>query len=508
MALNDITINYGQGGLGRALDGEDYYSGILFYTDNNPLNNNSSQAQILSLQQAEQLGIVGNYSDETPATTTLAVDTAGVTGDTLKIVCPEPNGYVTIADISIPASITGDTNEQAEYIANVINSGTRTHGYTATFSTAFVVITSRAGLGIYPNSNPILWFQTGTLDVLLDDTTNGVASEKAVWHYHISEYFRLQPSGNLRVYFAPLSGNAFDYAELGYMQGSATGKLRQVAIYLANAGKNIVTDIASVCGGVQAQVDTLIALHQPMSTIVALNGYSVSDLTTLVDLGQFDYRSVSVTIGQDGANLGYNLTESTGFSMTNLGAVLGAVSYSAVNEDIAWVSKFNMTNGTELSVPAFLNTSNVDMVGQANLLTQLNNYRYLFLRTFVGLAGTYVNDNHCAISEANDYAYMNDNRVIDKAHRLLYAGVLPFLNGTIKLEADGTLSLSTCGYVQGLASTSLDAMIRANEISNYQILIDPAQNILATSTLVITANIQPTGVARHITINLGFVTSI
>lgn len=507
MALNDITINYGQGGLGRALDGEDFYSGILFYTDNNPLNNNLSQAQILSLQQAEQLGIVGDYSDETPATTTYEVDTAGVTGDTFKIVAPEPNGFVTIADISIPASITGDANDQAEYIATAINNGTRTHGYSATFSTAFVTITSRAGLGLYPNSNALLTYQTGALDVIIDGVTNGVASEKAVWHYHIAEYFRLQPSGNLRVYFADLTGNAYDFAELGYMQGSATGKLRQVAIYLANASKGIVANI-SLIQAVQTQVDLLIALHQPMSTIVAFDGYSVNDLTTLVDLGAYDCRSVSVTIGQDGANLGYNLTEACGFSMTNLGAVLGAVSYSAVNEDIAWVSKFNMTNGIELSYPAFLNTNVVDMVGDANLLAQLNNYRYLFLRQFVGVAGTFVNDNHCAISEANDYAYMNDNRVIDKCHRLLYAGVLPFLNGTIKLQADGTLSLSTCGFVQGLASTSLDPMIRANEISNYEILIDPAQNILATSTLVVTANIQPTGVARHITINLGFVTSI
>ena len=507
MALNDITINYGQGGLGRALDGEDYYSGILFYTDNNPLNNNSRQAQILSLQQAEQLGIVGDYSDETPATITYIVDTAGVTGDTLKIVSPEPSGYITIADISIPASITGDANAQAIYICNAINNGTRTHGYTAQPDGIGVIITSRAGLGIYANAHRPTITQTGSLDFIVDGSTNGVASQKAVWHYHISEYFRMQPSGNLRVYFAPLSGNTFDYAELGVMQGSAMGKLRQVAIYLANTGANIVADI-NIIQGIQTQVDTLIALHQPMSTIVALDGYSVSDLTTLVDLGAYNCRSVSVTIGQDGSNLGYNLTEASGFSMTNLGAVLGAVSYSAVNEDIAWVSKFNMTNGTELSVPAFLNTNVVDMVGQANLLNQLNNYRYLFLRTFVGVAGTYVNDNHCAISEANDYAYMNDNRVIDKCHRLLYAGVLPFLNGSIKLEADGTLSLATCGYVQGLASTSLDAMIRANEISNYQILIDPAQNILATSTLVITANIQPTGVARHITINLGFVTSI
>jgi len=507
MALNDITINYGQGGLGRALDGEDFYSGFLFYTDNNPLNNSSYQAQILSLQQAEQLGIVGNYSDETPATTTYAVDTAGVTGNTLKIVAPEPSGYVTILDISLPASVNNDANDQAEYIAQQINAGTRTHGYSATFSTFFVTVTSRAGLGLYPNNNPLLVFQTGTIDVIVDDTTNGVASEKAVWYYHIAEYFRLQPSGNLRVYFAPLSGNVYDFVELGIMQGSATGKLRQVAVYLANTGANIVGDI-SIIQTIQNTVDGLISLHQPMSTIVAFDGYTVSDLTTLVDLGAYDCRSVSVTIGQDGNNLGNELTEACGFSMTNLGAVLGAVSLSTVNESIAWVSKFNMTNGTELLFPAFLNTTQVDMIGQANLLTQLNNYRYLFLRTFVGIAGTYINDNHCAISEANNYAYINDNRVIDKAHRLLYAGVLPFLNGTIRLEADGTLSLSTCGFVQGLATSSLDAMVRNGEVSNFEILIDPAQNILATSTLVITANIQPTGVARHITINLGFVTSI
>lgn len=506
MALNDITINRGQGGLGRALDGEDYYSGILFYTDNNPIG--TTQAQILSLQQAEDLGIVGDYSDETTASVTFIVDNDGSTGDTVKLISPEPSGNVTICNVSFPSSVNGDGSLQASYIADAINSGTRNHGYNAIATTSTVEIFYRKGLGIYPNTNPIFCQQTGDIDFLFVSTNNGIASEKAVWHYHISEYFRLQPSGNLRVYFAPLSGNAYDYAELGVMQGSATGKLRQVGVYVANTGAQIVSDVASVIGGVQAQCNTLESLHQPMSTVVALDMYGLADLTTLVDLGAYDCRSVSVTIGQDGANLGYVLTEASGFSMTNLGAVLGAVSLSAVNEDIAWVSKFNMTNGTELSVPAFGNTEVVDMVGQANLLNQLNNYRYLFLRTFVGIAGVFVNDNHCAITESSDYAYINDNRVIDKAHRLLYAGVLPFLNGVIILNSDGTMTINTTGYVQGLASTSLDAMIRANEISSYEILIDPAQNILATSTLLITANILPTGVARHITINLGFVTSI
>lgn len=509
MSLNDITIVRGQGGLGRALDGEDYYSGMLFYTDHLPSGFTAGQSkQVLSVAQAESLGITADYSDETKATGVVTITNAGATNDTIEIKIAEPDGTVSLGVYTRTSAATTVTLVAAGIVA-MINSGTRVHGYTATNSSGAITITARAGLGKFLNSGtPISTVIVGTITRTLTQFSGGVASEKAVWHYHISEYFRLQPSGNLRILFATLTANTYNFAELATLQSQASGKVRQASVFLANTGVYTASNIVSASQGIQAKCDALEALHMPLSTLLAVDISATSDLTTLTDLGALNCRRVSVVISQDGANLGKALFSATGYSITDICAKLGAASLSAVNEDIAWVAKFNMTDGVELATPAYANGVLVDMVNDANLLTQLNLYRYLFLRTFVGVAGVYNNDNHCAIAESSDYAYMNDNRVIDKAHRVLYSGILPELNGVITLNADGTIADHVIEYVSALGGTALDAMVRNGEISAYEILIDPAQDVLGTSKLVVTANIVPTGVARHIQINLGFVTSI
>jgi len=48
----------------------------------------------------------------------------------------------------------------------------------------------------------------------------------------------------------------------------------------------------------------------------------------------------------------------------------------------------------------------------------------------------------------------------------------------------------------------------AGEVSDYTVLIDPAQNVLSTSQLVISFQLLPVGVARNIVINDGFTTQI
>jgi hypothetical protein len=509
MSLNDITIVRGQGGLGRALDGEDYYSGFLFYADTLPSGFTAGQSkQVLSPAQAESLGILADYSDETRATGVVTISNAGATNDTIEIKIAEPKATVSLGKYTRTSAASTVTLVAADIVA-MINAGTRTHGYTAANTSGAITITARKGLGVFLNSGtPISTVIVGTIARSLTQFSGGVASKLAIWHYHISEYFRIQPSGNLRVMFATLTANTYNFAELGTMQSQASGKLRQVGIYLANTGSFTYSAITTACQSVQAKCDTLEGLHQPLSTLVAVDLKGTSDLTTLTDLGALNCRSVSVVISQDGANLGNDIFKASGYSITDLGAKLGAVSLAPVNEDIAWVQKYNMTNGVELSVPAYANGVSVDMVNDQTLLTQLNLYRYLFLRTFTGNAGVFNNDNHCAIAESSDYAYMNDNRVIDKAHRNLYAGILPYLNGTVTLNADGTIADFVVEYLKSLGGTSLDQMVRDGEISAYEILIDPSQDVLGTSKIVVTANIVPTGVARHIQINLGFVTSI
>lgn len=512
--LNDVKIEYGQGGLGRVANGEDHLSGLLLFTDAAPSGFSfGSSKQITSLKQAETLGIVADYSDETKATVPYVVETTGATGDKAVLTFTEPDGtIVTLCEYTVKSTETTSAL-QAAGIAAAINANTRVHGYTAAYTSGtFGTISARPGLGIFPNGKDITYTKTGTIVVDSDGDhwAGGVASELAMWHYHISEYFRLNPAGNLRVLFSTITANPFDFSEIRSIQSDATGKLRQVAVYLANTGSFVDEgDIPTAVNAIQTQCDTLQDLHQPLSVIVGTDIAVVTDLTVLEDLAaNCTAKNVSVTIGQDGAALGAALFAAAGYSTTNVGAILGAVSAAKVNEDIAWVRKFNMTNGVELATPAFANGQPVDMVGDANLLDQLNNYRYIFLRTFVGVAGVYVNDNHTAIDETSDYAYINDNRTIDKANRSLYAAIVPELAGTLLLNSDGTLATTTLHTYKGLGDAALESMARNGEISAGEVSIDATQNVLQSNTLELVADVVPTGVARHIKIKLGFTTAI
>lgn len=511
MALNDVTIEYGQGGLGRALPGEDFISGMMFFTNTLPSGFSSLARikQVLSIAQAEALGIVADYSDATAATFTYLITTKGNTGDTIKAVYTSIAGDIELGTYTATSAASTIALQGAAWAA-LINSGTYIHGCTATFATATVTVTLPKSQGVFPNSGtPISIVKTGAYAGTLTQPSGGVASLLAQWHYHIAEYFRIAPQGNLFVQFNVLAANAFDYAELLTLQNFANNKIRQVGIYLANTGAHTTAaNIATAVDSVQAKCTILTGLHAPLSTVIATDISTITDLTTLLDLGTHSDRQVSVTIGQDGANLGNTIYKAQNYSITNVGAILGAISLSAVNEDIGWIAKFNLSSGLELSVPAYANGNKVNTLTDSTLLSQLNLYKYIMLRYYTGVTGTFVVDNPCAIVSSSDYAYINDNRTIDKAARLLYAGYLPALNSTLLLKADGTLADTTVAYFTSLGNNALDGMVRDGEISNRSIVINPAQNVLSTSILYVTANIQPTGVARQITVQLGYVLSI
>lgn len=184
-------------------------------------------------------------------------------------------------------------------------------------------------------------------------------------------------------------------------------------------------------------------------------------------------------------------------------ACLGTVSLSKVSDSIAWVAQFNISNGTENEV---INWSNGDaQLGASSLLLEsLNNKRYIFLKKFVGYSGSFFNDSHTAIAQSSDYAYIENNRTIDKATRVLYLAYLPYLNSPISLNADGTLTDNQVASLESVGQVALDAMLRAEEVSATQVTIDPSQNILATSELVISVILVIKGVARYIIIPIGF----
>jgi hypothetical protein len=218
--------------------------------------------------------------------------------------------------------------------------------------------------------------------------------------------------------------------------------------------------------------------------------------------------NVSVCIGQDGGAKGAALYASKSYSITDLGAKLGAVAAANVNESISWIENFPMvTDGSEFDVVAFAN-GDAFATTSVTLREALDDKGYLFLVKEIGLTGTYNNDSYTSVATTSDLATIENNRTIDKAKRLLRFFILPKLGSPLRVNTDGTLRTDTIAIFKALAEKGLGQMETDGELSAYEVIINAAQNVVSTSKLELTVKLVPVGVAREIVINIGFVPNL
>lgn len=514
MPVNDIKFKKGQGGLGRPLPGEDYISGLVFYTDSLPsgFTSTSREAQVFQIEDAEALGITDTYSDETKATASYLVTGVGSNGDTLELKVVE---YEKTVSLYTYEKVSGDTTAAniATAIAAGINASTYIHGYTASVSTATVTITARPGLGVFLNSgSPLVASVTGTIAGTVTQFTGGVASKLANFHYHISEFFRIMNTvggqGNLYIGLYAVPSGSPTFTEVQTLQNFALGKIRQFGVY-----GDFATYSSSHIQALQSIASTVGTNHKPCSILYGGDISGTTNLSSLTNLSGLNSEKVSLVIGQDGEALGARLFRIYGKSITTLGALLGAVAASKVSENIAWTGKFNISDGTELETPAFANGTLYKSIS-SGLETQLFNYRYIFIKNFVGFEGTYFNDSFTCTAATSDYGFIENNRTIDKMIRNIRIKLLPDLNSPLELNSNGTLADSTIEHFRGLCAQVIEQMQRDTELSGQDanaedfVFIDPNQNVLSTSTLEITVSGIPFGVARNIIVTVGYTTKI
>lgn len=499
---NDVVFIKGQGGLGRPLAGEDHISGLLFYSDATlptGFTSNDRIKQVFSVADAEALGITDAHLGETAATGTVTITGVGANGDTLKIEVNTIDGAVDLGTYTKVNTDTTVTNV-ADAIEVIVNAGTSTHGYTCSNVAGVITFVAPSGMGVGANGDTFTVTIVGTMTATNAAFSGGVCSDIDILHYHISEYFRVQPKGNLYVGIYALSGVS-TFSAITTMQDFALGKIRQIGIYQKST--NFAT---SQLATIQGVLDTNYTNHKPLEAIYQPNFSAVSDITTLNDLRTLDAENVSVCFGQDGANTGYTLWLATNKSIGCLGTTLGAVSLAKVNEDIAWVGKFNMAS-EEFDTLAFANGDVYTSISDGNR-DNVDAKGYVFLKKHIGISGSYFSDSHTAIPLTSDYAYIENNRTIHKAIRGLRTFLLPQLASPVLVNEDGTLTEDVIAYYETLCARALDVMRRDSEISAYSVTIDPTQDILSTSTLEVTVKIVPVGVARQIEVNVGFAVSI
>ena len=511
--IGDVQFIKGQGASGRQAAGEDYISGLLFYSATLPSGFSTTNRikKLYSIVDAENSGILNDYSDASSASSSYTVPSVPAVGTSFNVAVLTPSGLLTLASY---VTVTADTILTiAGNITQLINSQTYLTGYSATNigsggSSATFAVLAPLSLGLSANSLTLKVINSTVSGgaPLSSNFSGGAGSKLAVWHYHISEFFRANPSGNLFVGIFPVP-TTYTFSEITTMQVFAVGKMRQIGIFKDAVYSNadlIDIDLIDIDLEIKTNDD---AKHAPLSALYAGNLKGMSDITTLPNLNPLTANKVSSIVGQDGAGLGSQLFASYGKSITQLGFALGLLSLSAVSEDFGQtIDKFNLSNGTENDVPAFANGQLLSSMS-STAIDSIDSNRHIFGMNYIGTAGTYFNDNHTAIALSSDYAYINDNRVIDKACRLIYSALLPSLKSRLLKNADGTLASSTISFLQGKALTPLYQMNRDGDlsaVSKADVYIDPTQNVTMTSSLTVNVKLNEDGIARNILVPISF----
>lgn len=336
-----------------------------------------------------------------------------------------------------------------------------------------------------------------------------------VAHYQVSEFFRIAlkistlAQGHLWIGFYDITADAYDGTELISLQNAANGELRRSGVFLKDTfASSMVTDSQTV-------LEALAGENKPMSCLINAD-FSALTLATLADARALDSENVSISLGMDKGGTGGALFTSEGYSVTALGATLAAKAFGESHENIGWVGKFDLSSNDELNTIQFATGEAFETQEQATL-DDVTTKGYIYLKKVVGATGTYFDDAPTCTLITSDYAYWENQEVVDKAIRAVYLDVLPLVNSPLYVATDtGLLAESTIEVFKTAAFGALDNLAQDGNISTKEngeldknsILIDPKQDVLATSEIVITVQLVPVGVARTITINIGFTTQI
>jgi hypothetical protein len=513
MSLNVIPVVKSQGGLGRPQTGFDHYSGLVAYLSSLPAGltanvTNGYATKLTQAKDAEALGIDLNYGDETKATHTFTAVPVSSVGAVVTMPYTLPNGTIVNLVTYTVGSYAADTTLAVllASLVKAINLNTYSHGFVATASSTVLTLTVKAGLGIYPNTGtPVTYnvngtaYSGGSFAIALGVT--GVASRIAVIYYHLKEFFRANPLGIL--YLGLFTTNA-SFVELKTLADYADGQLRQAFVF------NEATVFAtSQVTALQAVVTTLETNEAPIEVLYSANFVDASwaSYLSLPNLGSLTAPNVSIIIAQDRGGLGASLRAATGKSVSAGGYALGTVSRAKVQECIGATGRFDISDGTELELVGLSNDQYfIDPYDAA--LTFIDNSRYVFAIKSRNQNGTWFNDSNTSVTQSSDYAYIENNRTINKSIRLARIGLFPYIKSNYRLNSDGTISDTSISTFKNAVENALASMLTGDnpELSGYQVIVGttPVIRLDGTSAIDITLKDLSSPVARGFNVTVGF----
>jgi len=320
-----------------------------------------------------------------------------------------------------------------------------------------------------------------------------------IYHYHISEFYRLNPNAEFWAgFYAASDGTSgLTYDEVITIQNLTGGRLKIIGFYTQ---ENLTL---SMVQSLHLKAEDLWDLGQPAHIVLAANIVGI----TPPDLSLVSYYNVSVITDQSGDGVGSNLFNAGSKTISAIGALLGSITRMPVSTAITYVGQFSDLNGTELDVIATGDGTLYRTLSQGQI-TAISNKRYIQLIKYTGFSGTYWGKDYTAAG-SGDFDNIRNNRTINKVHRVVKNALTDKVGSPILIDAKtGNIAEIAAVSLERLGQVPLDAMISASEISGDKIFIDRNQKPLTDDIINVQIDVVPVGAAMNIKVTLSLKTSV
>jgi len=310
----------------------------------------------------------------------------------------------------------------------------------------------------YESGNPqnVLKLTIGSYKSILVD--NNITNPAVI--AAITDFFTYSPNAYLYISFEATS-YYIDFVMVNKLMTASNGDINQIGI---DKGWSIsLSELQSIA-------ETFKTLHTPI--LIVINAYNI----------------------YTGGGIRTNLMPNICYLVEDcLGIALGCISSAKVNHNVGWVDRF----------PIDITGMTLCQVDDGTDIETFHDYGYMFLRKLPGKTDGYWNTFPTCDALSSDYAYGENVRTINKAHREVYKALVGYLNSPVLLQKDGTIHPSFIGDMTSKVSKALGQMATDGEISNYSVYIDPAQKLIEQGENInVEIKVQPFGTARMINVKL------
>lgn len=189
----------------------------------------------------------------------------------------------------------------------------------------------------------------------------------------------------------------------------------------------------------------------------------------------------------------YSKSDGTDREQNLASIIAGLYSKSKVQQSIGQVDTFNISADK---------LSKLTPSGIEEYIEELDEARFLTLRTYDGLSGYYVTNARMMSLADSDYIYAEDIRVKNKIIREIRKSALQQMQTEVDMESDKAI-ITDLTVKKEFIQQPLDTMKENKEISDFSVeLVDPVEN-MKTGTLSLVVRYKAKGIVREINIDLG-----